>query len=316
MQTFKLDLPGNTSISGRHNIPPRGPGHSRPKYCPVIVGLHGGCYCSAYFDVNEYSARHMSSATEVPFVAIDRPGYEQTTAVGNIPETSSFQEEWGKLLHQQLLPAIWKEFGVANDCSSIVLHCHSLGTPGACVAAALHAKETSPAYPLAGISISGFGNGTKNFRDPSSARIGDNPPEFFTIPKEAKDAIMFVPGGVDPAMLENTAILDRPMPFREIVDLYSKFLATWNERYAAGIKVPLSIGLAERDGLWFGTAKDLREYAEAFKGSKKVDANLIRGAPHNLELSYWSQGWYARVFGFAMEVATSHAVENDQATKS
>ncbi|KAI8305524.1 hypothetical protein K4K61_005226 [Colletotrichum sp. SAR11_59] len=258
----------------------------------------------------------MSSANEVPFVAIDRPGYEQTTAVGNIPETSSFQEEWGKLLHQQLLPAIWKEFGVANDCSSIVLHCHSLGTPGACVAAALHAKETSPAYPLAGISISGFGNGTKNFRDPSSARIGDNPPEFFTIPKEAKDAIMFVPGGVDPAMLENTAILDRPMPFREIVDLYSKFLATWNERYAAGIKVPLSIGLAERDGLWFGTAKDLREYAEAFKGSKKVDANLIRGAPHNLELSYWSQGWYARVFGFAMEVATSHAVENDQATKS
>ncbi|KAF9869753.1 hypothetical protein CkaCkLH20_12796 [Colletotrichum karsti] len=310
MQAFKLDLPENRTVSGLHNIP--APGPTRPKYCPLIVGLHGGSYCSSYFDVDDYSARHTSTFTGVPFVAIDRPSYEQTTPIGDIPDGSSFQEEWGKTLHQTILPAIWTEFAVPNGCTSIVLHSHSLGTPGACVAAALHAKEISPAYPLAGISFSGFGNGVKYFRDAIPPPGGDKPPAFFTIPPDAKDAHMFLPGTIDPALKKHTARLNRPVPHEEVAGIASKWLVNWNERYAVKIRVPVNIGLAELDGLWAATDDHLRDFAGAFPASKRVDASLIRGAPHNLELSYWSQGWYARLFGFAMDVATSLAVEDSR----
>jgi hypothetical protein len=71
------------------------------------------------------------------------------------------------------------------------------------------------------------------------------------------------------------------------------------------------IGLAERDQLWKGTDEHVKGFASAFSGSPRVDGSVVRGAPHNLEMSYWAQGWYARSFGFAMECAASFAAADN-----
>lgn len=47
----------------------------------------------------------------------------------------------------------------------------------------------------------------------------------------------------------------------------------------------------------------------AFKKSERVEGGLVQKAPHCLELSHWSVGWYARCFGWALECAASFAVE-------
>ncbi|TEA13727.1 hypothetical protein C8034_v004655 [Colletotrichum sidae] len=226
---FKLDLPGGKIVSSLHNIPVLIEGGRRPDYLPLIVALHGGCYTSAYFDVASYSARHLSDALSVVFVAISRPGYDGTSPVDDMPSEISFQEAWGTFLHDTLLPALWKEFGLPNDCSSIPIHCHSLGTPGACVAAALHADEASSAYPLAGITISGFGNGVSNFRVSMDPFLPPGEPASIPFPNDMKDALMLVPGTHEPSMLKHTARLNRPVPYREMADLSSNGLATWQD---------------------------------------------------------------------------------------
>jgi hypothetical protein len=50
--------------------------------------------------------------------------------------------------------------------------------------------------------------------------------------------------------------------------------------------------------------------SECFQEEFEVEGGLIRNAPHCLELSYWSQGWYARCYGWAMECAASFAMQS------
>ncbi|WYZ46165.1 hypothetical protein EsH8_IX_000390 [Colletotrichum jinshuiense] len=308
MQAFKLRLPDGKTVSGLHSIPPAADkAADRAAYRPLIVGLHGASYSSAYFDVDSYSAKHISVAMGVPFIAIDRPGYEYTSPIESIPEESSFYEEWGTFLHRSILPALWVEFAVPNGCSSISLHCHSMGTPGACVAAALHAEEASPTYPLAAVSLSGFGNAVANVATEETTPPA-NPPPTISLPYHVKDAIMIPPGTADPSVYTHTARLDRPMPYREQADLRRKWLETWHEKFAGKIQVPVLIALAEQDKFFLARDKDVQEYAAAFTGSQRVEGSVIPGAPHNLEMSYWSQGWYARAFGFALEATASLAI--------
>jgi pimeloyl-ACP methyl ester carboxylesterase len=124
------------------------------------VALHGGTYTAKYFDVDVgHTASIVSSGLGVPIVAINRPGYHDSTSLYPIPEGSSYPEEYGNWLHRHILPAIWSEFGKPSGCDSIVLLSHSLGTTSAVIAAAMHAAEadTDRQYPLAGMIISGFG---------------------------------------------------------------------------------------------------------------------------------------------------------------
>ena len=57
--------------------------------------------------------------------------------------------------HEHLFPALWEKFGKSSNCSSMVLDGHSMGVPSIVIAAALHAQENAPAYPLSGIILSG-----------------------------------------------------------------------------------------------------------------------------------------------------------------
>ncbi|KAH7486569.1 hypothetical protein FOMA001_g4829 [Fusarium oxysporum f. sp. matthiolae] len=286
MEPFKLSLQDGTVLSGISNIPSS---PSTLKHGPLVVGLHGGCYTSHYFDATpEYSARGISEALSVPFVAIDRPDYRDTTPVGSIPEGSSYPEQWGRRLHESILPALWKEYGLANACTCIVLHCHSLGANGAIVTSSLHATSSSPAYPLGGIVISGFGSLLQDTGGHVSQP--DPPPSYLNIPVEVKDKTLLLPGTADETVYAQSERLDHAIPFEELAALRKSWLGEWKEKWGVNVTVPVMIALAERDHYWVATEEHLKDFKEGFPKSERVDLSVVKAAPHNLELSYWGPG--------------------------
>jgi hypothetical protein len=313
MKPFTLTLTNGATLTGLANLPQTLP--TDAKFKPLMVGLHGGSYSSAYFHVDEkHTAALASNGLGVPWVAIDRPGYRGSTSLYPIPERSSYHETLGDWLHRFILPALWQEFGEPQGCNSMVLLCHSLGAPGAVIAAAKLSQEAETgklaSYPLSGIIASGFGTqvantSNKDTRNNSSDQGGSPAsPELIHFPPEVKDAMMLPQGTCDPAVYAHTTRLNEPFPAAERDDaLLTVFAARFRNDWAPHVRVPVMIGIAERDAWWKGDEDHVRDFAAAFTGSPKVEGSVIRGAPHNLEMSYWAQAWYARCFGFGLECA-------------
>ncbi|OJK04297.1 hypothetical protein ASPACDRAFT_55794 [Aspergillus aculeatus ATCC 16872] len=306
MQPFRIKLSNDGTVTGFHSIPPASAPHLR--YRPLIVALHGGCYDSQYFKgIPGYSAQLSSEAFRVPFVAIDRPSYGGTSSILPVPEGTNFYQETGRWLHQYILPRIWSNFGVPNDCNCIVLLSHSLGVMGGIIAAALHAQDDAPLYPLGGFIASGMGN-------TQSPALKTSSPPFVTIeadhvrfPAETKDAVMFRPGTAAAEVLELCERLNATSPLADLVEFPTTWLPVWKETWASQVLVPVMFALVEDDPFFIADAGELDTCVRAFTRSVRVDGSLVRGAPHCMELGYWSQGWYARCFGFAMECAASMA---------
>ncbi|KAK3356525.1 hypothetical protein B0T25DRAFT_536916 [Lasiosphaeria hispida] len=309
MEPFTLVLANGAALTGLTNLPGVRP--TSPTFKPLIVGVHGGTYSSAYFDVDaKHTAALASNALNVPWVGIDRPGYKGTTSFYPIHSGSSYPEMDGEWLHKFILPAIWREFGEPQGCNSMVLLCHSLGVPAAVIAAAMLAEEVATAanYPLSGIILSGFGTQLAAGQGPPQLADASAPPEFANMPPEVKDAILLPPGTCDPSAYEHTARLNTSCRFEEVNDIHTVWIPHVKTAWAPLVRVPVMIGLAERDCFWAGDTAHLKDFEAAFTASPSVSASLIKRAPHNLEMSFWSQGWYARCFGFALECAASFGV--------
>ncbi|KAF3398274.1 hypothetical protein F1880_005604 [Penicillium rolfsii] len=305
MQPFRLILSDNGTVAGVHSIPPPS---SSVDNRPLIVGLHGGCYDSQYFDATpKHSASLASAAFGVPFVSIDRPSYGGTSSILPIPEGSDFNHETGLRLHRHILPKIWSEFGIPNQCNCIVLLSHSLGVMGGIVAAALHAQDETPLYPLGGLIASGMGDTQSSFMKSSAPSFQSVDADHVLFPLEAKDAIMFKPGTVNLEVLEHSERLNAVTPVPETAHFAAVWLPIWKQKWAAHVVTSVMFSLVEDDPFFVATEGEIETCVRAFKNSVRVDGSLIRGAPHCMELSRWSQGWYARCFGFAMECAASFA---------
>ncbi|KAF4464234.1 hypothetical protein FALBO_8939 [Fusarium albosuccineum] len=304
MQPFRLTLSNDGVVAGLHSIPP--PSTSTAKHRPLIVGLHGGCYDCQYFDATpKYSASSTSTSLGVPFISIDRPSYGGSSSLLPIPGGSDFNQETGLWLHRYILPKVWSEFGVPNQCNCVVLLCHSLGVMGGIVAASLHAREEKPLYPLSGLIASGMG-------DKQSLFMKESPPNFLPVDAnhalfavDSKDTVMFKSGTVPKEVLEQSERLNSKCPLPETALFAAAWLPVWKEKWAAHVTVPVMFSLVDDDPFFVADETEVETCVKAFKNSARVDESLIRGAPHCVELSYWSQGWYARCFGFALECATS-----------
>ena len=300
MEPFKLTLPNGATLTGLHNLARNS--SVSPKHLPLVVGLHGGTFSAQYFDVDaNHSASVACKGLGVPFVAINRPGYQNSTPFP-IPTGSSYPEEYGRWLHEYILPALWTSFCKPRGCNCMILHTHSLGTTGAVIAAGLYASSPSGGmqHVLGGISISGFGAANQTVGPANTP-----PPDTEThivFPPALKEKLMYQPGTTDPAVVARAASLNNPMPVEEARDIEPVWFPNWT-RWAAAVKVPVLICLAEKDGMWNGSKEHLAEFTGAFTGSARVDGSIVLGAPHNMEMSYWSKGYYARVFGFGMECA-------------
>lgn len=134
---------------------------------------------------------------------------------------------------------------------------------------------------------------------------GNSGPEYSSQPVEFKDNMMFGPGTgtVDPAVLEQSERLSCLIPVSEANSVGAVWKATWRAEWAGKVRVPVMFAFAELDCWFEGSREHLRECVEAFSASPRVDGSFVLGAPHCMELSLWSRGWYARCFGFAMECA-------------
>ncbi|KAJ5757366.1 uncharacterized protein N7511_006060 [Penicillium nucicola] len=302
MEPFQYSLSDDRIVAGVHSIPPS----SSLLHRPLIIAMHGGCYDHKYFDATPtLSASVPSAAFGVPFVSIDRPSYGGTSSVLPIPADSDFPEQTALFLHQQILPELWRKIGLPNRCNCIILLCHSLGVMPGIITAALHAKDDVPIYPLGGIIASGMG-------DKQSSFMKGNPPSFLPVdedyarfPLDAKNKVMFKPGTFKPEILEHTERLDAACPLSEAARFATDWLPIWKQKWAAQVSVPVMFSLVEDDPFFVATEEEVEACTKAFTGSVRVDGSLIRGAPHCVELSHWSQGWYARCFGFAMECSAS-----------
>ncbi|KAI3318552.1 hypothetical protein HD806DRAFT_511970 [Xylariaceae sp. AK1471] len=317
MRKFKITLSTGATVTGRCNVPATNASNPNYRYRPLIVGLHGGSYSGEYFDIEErHTASLVSKGLGVPFVALDRACYGDlddplSLSVLPIPEGSSYPEEDGALLHRLVLPAIWTEFG--HDCTCMTLLCHSLGTPGAIIAAGLHARdqqangERRATYPLAGLMFSGWGSQAVD--NPLLARTevhGVHKTHVVT-DAEAKLGVMLPPWATEHSVRKYAVSLNRPVPIEELKAIDEIWLPRWRSEWAPAVKVPVMVGVAEREALWLGTEDHVKDLAGCFYNSPRVDGSLISGAPHNIEMSYWSQGWFARCFGFALECAASQS---------
>lgn len=308
MESFSFILQNGTTVAGISLMPSNTTKNA--SRTPLVIGIHGGGYNSDYFHADaNHTAAIPSEAYGVPFVAFDRPYYGGTRPVEPIPSAANYPKETGIWVHYYVLPALWQKFG--TGCSGIVLLCHSLGCQQGIVAAALHADDPKPEYPLLGIIASGFGH-----RVPSA--FADAPPlqsnhknEYFLQPAEQKDQIMFRPGTADPAIFRQSERLNHPVPIAEAHSTSAVWATKWRDQWAAHVTVPVMFAWAELDSWFDGTQEHLQECVEAFRKSPRVDGSWIQGAPHCMELSHWSRGWYARCFGFALECAATASAKND-----
>jgi pimeloyl-ACP methyl ester carboxylesterase len=298
MQSFQMTLSDGKVVSGRCNLPTSA-STTAVNAIPLIVALHGGSYTARYFDVDaNHTAAIASNGLGVPFIAIDRPSYNDTTPV-SIPDGSSYVEESGLWFHRYVLPALWTKYGEPSGCNCVVLHAHSMGAMAAVIVAKLYASDADSRYPLGGISMSGFGS------QPGQApNLPPQDPDATTVlfPIEVKDTLMLQKGHADPSVYKYTAELNHPFHNVEMASAVSVWFPRWRE-LAASVLVPVMIAFAGDDLMWNTTEAHLQEVAGAFTHSERVDGSIVKGAPHNIEMSYWAKGWYARCFGFALECA-------------
>ncbi|RJE19412.1 hypothetical protein PHISCL_08252 [Aspergillus sclerotialis] len=309
MQPFQFTLSNNGTVAGIHSIPP--PSGSRVSHRPLIVALHGGCYDKQYFDAApDYSASLASEAFGIPFVSIDRPSYGGTSSILPIPEGTDFFQETGVWYHRYIFPKLWSELGVPNQCSCIVVLAHSLGVMGGIIAAALHAQDNAPLYPLGGLIANGMGNTQSEFMLSTPPQFLSVGPDHVLFPPESKDTVMFKPGTVTREILGHTERLNAVSPLAEVAHFAAQWLPTWKEKWAAQVSAPVMFCLVDDDPFFLVTEEEIDVCVRAFKNSSRVDGSFVKGAPHCMELSHWSRGWYARCFGFAMECAASLACLN------
>lgn len=295
--SFEIDVQG-TKISGIHYLPSV-PSNSMPDR-PLIVLIHGGT-CSAHnFDISpSLTASLAADFFSFPVVAINRPGYLNSTPLPH-SEDSTYHKTLGNFNHEQLFPALWREYGQPQGCKALIPMAHSLGSPDVIVAAGLHAAEPKPKYPLAAFIFSGWGIAfaPEPFPQPDDPAmklpckniIMLGQVEYNCAPPEAYDAI---------------AAQDQPMKPEEPSEMYTGIWQGYWRTYSDAVKVPIMCGFGEHDMFWQGTQSHLKGMESCFPSCPRFDSSLLVGAPHSIEWSWMSKAWYARCFGFASEVTAA-----------
>jgi hypothetical protein len=180
----------------------------------------------------------------------------------------------------------------------------------------LYARDPSPGYPLAGLIISGSGtrpifHEQAPFIDgaPSIASNIEPPAKVYFPPTVKRDLVFGLSqhSCVDPALVPLLEIQSTYMLREELIDLRTRW-SGYRASYTKDIDVPVLYALGERDWLFEASKETVAEFAALFPKCPRFDASLVLDAPHALEWSRMGQGWYARCFGFAVEVCASYGV--------
>ncbi|CEJ89756.1 hypothetical protein VHEMI05581 [[Torrubiella] hemipterigena] len=330
-QPFSLTLANGANLTGILYLPSESSATSNSSAKPLVVGIHGAT-CSAYtWDVSPtYTASNPSDMFGVPFVAFNRPNFLDSSGwvIDRAATEVQFDQpaagdgyfaEEARWFHEYIFPALWTKFAVPNGCTSIVTTSHSMSVPPTVIAAGLYASAATrdqPAYTWAGIIISGFGIEATEIRTQKSAALATNEltpddiplgqdvtvhtPPFKTTDKQD---LMLGPSELTESSLR-ALISKQTTPFLqgEIMDM----IGVWPNKataYKALVRLPVLYGLGSHDWIWRAERRTVDEFLKGFTASERVEGAVVQGAGHAIELSPVNAGWWARMFGWAMEVA-------------
>lgn len=254
---------------------------------PLVIAVPGGTYTASYFDVPGYSLVQRAAALNVPIVALDRPGYRDSTPVEAGDSIILANAE----VLDQLIGELWDAYGAGT--AGVVIVGHSIG--GA-VSLALAARQ--PAWPLLGVAVSGC-----LLRVPTESRDAwEALPDVAVIelPEPMKDVVMFGPDWTyrDP-MPQASHVAGAPVPKAELLDI----TGGWIERVrtvAGRITVPVHARQGEFDKLWISDQSEVDSYAAAFSAAPTVDARLVRSAGHCIDFHRLGAAFQLEQLAFAL----------------
>jgi pimeloyl-ACP methyl ester carboxylesterase len=257
---------------------------------PLIVALHGGTYSSAYFDVPGYSLLARAEALGVPILAIDRPGYLQSTALEPADATHARNAE----VLDAAIAQVWKQAG--GNARGIVLIGHSIG--GA-IATLIAARQ--PEWPLLGLAVSGVGLHTMPGDAEAWSQLPDLP--MLLLPAPLKAMKMFGAAGTyDPAAPAASSVADAPVPRRELIDIVN----VWHTcvlDVAARVTVPVHYRQGAQDNLWTVNDAEVRGFAAAFKRAPHVDAAVVPATGHCIDFHRRGAAFQLEQLAFAVGCA-------------
>lgn len=283
---------GNLIVSGRmHGLEAT----SRTVDSPLIVALHGGTYSSAYFDVQGYSLIDHAAALGLPIIALDRPGYGETTALA--PHDATIAGNAERL--DAILGDIWKRHGGGR--SGMFLIGHSIGG-----AITVSIAARCPAWPLMGIAVSGVGLVTP----PESLEHWSSLPQIpmIELPAEVKDQVMFGPEWTFSAHMPGRShTADAPVPRAELIDIVTTWHASVRE-IASRVQVPVHYRQGEFDRLWITDEDQVAGFGAAFSASPHVDAALYRSAGHCIDFHRLGLAFQLEQLAFALRCAVRPAM--------
>lgn len=256
---------------------------------------------------------------------IDRPGTADSAPLPspkNEGSDSAIQNN-ARWLHDQVLPALWSTYGKLSNATSIVLFCHSFGATIGIATAALYARSTSDGtqtYPLSGLILSAFAHKTKPLPQditftPSSTLDPTGNPTHLSWPQSALDETMLnvSRSAISAEILTQHAGMTGPVSVAEMTDMSAPNLwQSYWRRLANEIRVPVFCGVGDADAMIEGTGEVMREFTAAFEKAGRAEWTVLKGAPHALELSWYSRAWYARCCGWALQCAVEADLEKER----
>ena len=265
---------------------------------PLVVAIHGGTYTSRYFDLPGYSLLDRARALGIPLIAPDRPGYGESV----VPAPAEAGIEHSAVLLDRAIGAIFARYGA--DTPGVVLIGHSIG---AAIAAMVAARR--PAWPLLGLAMSGICLTPPPGADAAAwEALPDTP--FVDMPREVKDHVMFGPKETYRSdMPELSHLADAPIPRAELLDI----VTVWPERaraVLAEIRVPVHYRQGEFDQLWITDAGQVAAFAASCGGANFVDARLVPGAGHCIDLHTASAAFHLDQLAFALRCASGDRADD------
>ena len=254
---------------------------------PLIVAIHGGGYSSAYFDLPGFSLVERATALGIPIVAVDRPGYIEST--GFAPADATIANNAERL--DEVIGELWRRFG--GGTRGVFLIGHSIG--GA-ITVSIAARQ--PSWPLVGIAISGVGLLTPPTSGEQWAALPDIP--MIEMPPELKDYVMFGPDwSFAPDAPGRSHAADAPCPRAELIDITS----TWHgavRPLAAKVQVPVHYRQGEFDRLWVTGPEQAAGFSAAFTNSPRVDGAPFDRAGHCIDFHRLGHAFQLEQLAFAL----------------
>ncbi|QBR01346.1 alpha/beta hydrolase [Paraburkholderia pallida] len=261
---------------------------------PIVVAIHGGTYTADYFHIEGCSLFERAVALGIPVFTVNRPGYADSVKKAG--------QDCSIVSNAELLNGALSELWETQRANArgIFLVGHSIGG-----AIAIQMAALDKTWPLLGLSISGVG-----VREPDSvlAQWRTLPPdELIEIPPPAKDQLMYGPTGTFiPERRHAAHRADHAMPRQELLDIAFEWPRLLQEA-APRVDVPVHYRQPEFDNLWVVNETEVRDLASRFINSPWIDAQVFKGAGHNIDFHRLGEAFHLQQLAFALGCCVSTA---------